>query len=238
MPAGARAATSTGWRRTCWRFTSDAYTPPLRQRQPGGPAAGLPGRTPSRRGDPIIWPRAAAAAVLSLPLVPRAAPAEPSRRLSRPRRAIASDTRAGGRRPTCGAGRQLGQHLGGYCGHGQAAGRGARPAAGRAAQPGAARQHRRAVHQRPRLSFQDPQRRIQALRTRSSIRIPRRCRARASRAAAGSPAGQPDRPAADAARRGRDAIPAEMQGSSLLPLVQRRPDATWRDEMFVQISEA
>ena len=29
-----------------------------------------------------------------------------------------------------------------------------------------------------------------------------------------------------------------MQGSSLLPLVQRRPDATWRDDMFVQISES
>ena len=52
---------------------------------------------------------------------------------------------------------------------------------------GTARQHRRRVHQRPRLSLQDPQRRIQAVRTRGVDPDPAGAvRARASTAAAGS----------------------------------------------------
>ena len=101
--------------------------------------------------------------LLSLHLLFGAAPSEPSGRLSgacRLSRAVhrSLDAAGPGR-----IGRLLAPAPGRLLRDGQAAGRGVGPAAGCAAQPRSAGEHGRALHLGPRLSLQDPQRRIQAL---------------------------------------------------------------------------
>ena len=133
------------------------------------------------------------------------------------------------------------QHLAGYYGMVRAPRRGAGAAAGRAAQPRPAALHGAAVHHRPRLPLQDPQRRVQAFLPRelgTAAHRPDRPRLRRRRPRAA--AHQPDRPAPYPARRGRHhPRPRRCAVVRLLPLLSDpAARANWPDDVFIQISES